>query len=93
MPSSKKLKSRYYVDMDDSNLNYPYNCVDVLTNEVVWNFEFEDDALEWCQRQNKKLCCRFRNQNQHRRRATEAFSENQQKNRYPNTLNPDTGLC
>ena len=54
MPSSKKLKSRYYVDMDDSNLNYPYNCVDVLTNEVVWNFEFEDDALEWCQRQKKK---------------------------------------
>ncbi len=54
MPSSKKLKSRYYVDMDDSNLNYPYNCIDVKTNEVVWNFEFEDDALEWCRRQNKK---------------------------------------
>ena len=52
MPSSKKLKSRYYVDMDDSNLNYPYNCIDVKTNEVVWNFEFEDDALEWCRRQN-----------------------------------------
>ena len=54
MRNSKKLKSRYYVDMDDSNLNYPYNCIDVKTNEVVWNFEFEDDALEWCRRQNKK---------------------------------------
>ena len=54
MRNSKKLKSRYYVDLDDSNLNYPYNCIDVKTNEVVWNFEFEEDALEWCKNQNKK---------------------------------------
>ena len=53
MRNSKKLKSRYYVDLDDSNLNYPYNCIDVKTNEVVWNFEFEEDALEWCKNQNK----------------------------------------
>ena len=44
----------HYVDLDDSNLNYPYNCIDVKTNEVVWNFEFEEDALEWCKNQNKK---------------------------------------
>lgn len=53
MRSSKTLKSRYYVDVDDSNLNYPYNCVDVKTNIVVNNFEFEEDALEWCDKQNK----------------------------------------
>ena len=57
MRNSKKLKSRYYVDLDDSNLNYPYNCIDIKTNEVVWNFEFEEDALEWCKNQTKKPAC------------------------------------
>ena len=53
MRSSKTLKSRYYVDVDDSNLNYPYTCVDVKTNIIVNNFEFEEDALDWCNKQNK----------------------------------------
>ena len=52
MRNSKGSKSRYYVDVG-TDPNYPYNCVDVKTNDIVWNFVFEEDALEWCNRQNK----------------------------------------
>lgn len=52
MRNSKSLKSRYYVDVG-TDPSYPYNCVDVKNNVIVWNFEFEEDALEWCNRQNK----------------------------------------
>lgn len=54
MQSFKRSKSRYYVDVDSSNLNYPYSCVDVKTNDIVWNFEFEEDAVEWCDQQNEE---------------------------------------
>jgi len=52
MQNFKVLKSRYYVDVDETDLEYPYNAVDVKTNEIVWKFEFEDDALEWTTKQN-----------------------------------------
>ena len=43
MRNSKSLKSRYYVDVG-TDPSYPYNCVDVKNNVIVWNFEFEEGS-------------------------------------------------
>jgi|TARA_R110001583_G_scaffold12215_6_gene54346 hypothetical protein len=49
---TSKFKKRYYVGVDDTNLKYPFVAIDKKTDNIIWNFEFQEDAELWCHKQN-----------------------------------------